>query len=387
MAQVINTNTMSLNAQRNLSTSGSSLATTIQRLSSGLRINSAKDDAAGLAISERFGTQIRGTDVAIRNANDGISLAQVAEGSLSEIGNNLQRVRELAVQASNATNSASDRKALQAEVTQLVSEIDRVAKQSDFNGTKLLDGSFTSQLFQVGANAGQAIAINNVVDAKASSLGNAKFAAPVNGTDIGTITDLSDVVINGATIGTISGKTTAEFAASAAAQINSKIGEAGVYAEVVTTAGTPDTHSLKLTSVQADRDLVIDGATQLGLADSTAAAPSSVAATATSSFVEDLDVSSYVGAQKALEIVDKALESVNSVRADLGAIQNRFTSVVANLQTSSENLSASRSRIRDTDFAKETAELPRTQILQQAGTAMLAQANQVPQNVLSLLQR
>ncbi|MGA6148706.1 MULTISPECIES: flagellin [Stenotrophomonas] len=387
MAQVINTNTMSLNAQRNLSTSGSSLATTIQRLSSGLRINSAKDDAAGLAISERFGTQIRGTDVAIRNANDGISLAQVAEGSLSEIGNNLQRVRELAVQASNATNSASDRKALQAEVTQLVSEIDRVAKQSDFNGTKLLDGSFTSQLFQVGANAGQAIAINNVVDAKASSLGNAKFAAPVNGTDIGTITDLSDVVINGATIGTISGKTTAEFAASAAAQINSKIGEAGVYAEVVTTAGTPDTHSLKLTSVQADRDLVIDGATQLGLADSTAAAPSSVAATATSSFVEDLDVSSYVGAQKALEIVDKALESVNSVRADLGAIQNRFTSVVANLQTSSENLSASRSRIRDTDFAKETAELTRTQILQQAGTAMLAQANQVPQNVLSLLQR
>ncbi|TGY35403.1 flagellin [Stenotrophomonas maltophilia] len=387
MAQVINTNTMSLNAQRNLSTSGSSLATTIQRLSSGLRINSAKDDAAGLAISERFGTQIRGTDVAIRNANDGISLAQVAEGSLSEIGNNLQRVRELAVQASNATNSASDRKALQAEVTQLVSEIDRVAKQSDFNGTKLLDGSFTSQLFQVGANAGQAIAINNVVDAKASSLGNAKFAAPVNGTDIGTITDLSDVVINGATIGTISGKTTAEFAASAAAQINSKIGEAGVYAEVVTTAGTPDTHSLKLTSVQADRDLVIDGATQLGLADSTAAAPSSVAATATSSFVEYLDVSSYVGAQKALEIVDKALESVNSVRADLGAIQNRFTSVVANLQTSSENLSASRSRIRDTDFAKETAELTRTQILQQAGTAMLAQANQVPQNVLSLLQR
>ena len=140
MAQVINTNTMSLNAQRNLSSSGASLATTIQRLSSGSRINSAKDDAAGLAISERFGTQIRGTDVAIRNANDGISLAQVAEGSLTEIGNNLQRIRELAVQSSNATNSASDRKALQAEVTQLKSEIDRVAKQSEFNGTKLLEG-------------------------------------------------------------------------------------------------------------------------------------------------------------------------------------------------------------------------------------------------------
>ncbi len=388
MAQVINTNTMSLNAQRNLSTSGSSLATTIQRLSSGLRINSAKDDAAGLAISERFGTQIRGTDVAIRNANDGISLAQVAEGSLSEIGNNLQRVRELSVQASNATNSASDRKALQAEVTQLVSEIDRVAKQSDFNGTKLLDGSFTSQLFQVGANAGQAIAINNVVDAKASSLGNAKFAPAVSSTaDVATITDLTGVTINGITIGTISGTTTAEFAASAAAQINNQIGETGVYAEVVTTAGTPDTHRLKLTPVEADRDLVITGAAQLNLANSTAAAPSSVAATATGAVVKDLDVSSYVGAQKALEVVDKALESVNSVRADLGAIQNRFTSVVANLQTSTENLSASRSRIRDTDFAKETAELTRTQILQQAGTAMLAQANQVPQNVLSLLQR
>ena len=183
MAQVINTNTMSLNAQRNLSTSGNSLATTIQRLSSGLRINSAKDDAAGLAISERFSTQIRGLDVAIRNANDGISLAQVAEGSLSEVGNNLQRIRELAVQASNATNSSSDRKALQAEVTQLVSEIDRVAKQSDFNGTKLLDGSFTSQLFQVGANAGQAIAINSVVDAKAESLGSTTFADVYKGED------------------------------------------------------------------------------------------------------------------------------------------------------------------------------------------------------------
>ncbi|WMJ69126.1 flagellin [Stenotrophomonas sp. 24(2023)] len=390
MAQVINTNTMSLNAQRNLSTSGASLATTIQRLSSGLRINSAKDDAAGLAISERFTTQIRGLDVAIRNANDGISLAQVAEGSLSEVGNNLQRIRELAVQASNATNSSSDRKALQAEVTQLVSEIDRVAKQSDFNGTKLLDGSFTSQLFQVGANAGQSIAISNVVDAKADALGNAKFAPASTGGNVVAITgptDITGLTVNGAAIGTISGKTTAELAASAAAQINSKIGEAGVYAEVITTAGTPDTYALKLNSVKADRDLVLNGGAALGLANSTAAAPTAVAATATSTFVKDLDVSSYVGAQKALEVVDKALESVNGVRADLGAIQNRFTSVVANLQTSSENLSASRSRIRDTDFAKETAELTRTQILQQAGTAMLAQANQVPQNVLSLLQR
>ena len=186
MAQVINTNTMSLNAQRNLSTSGASLATTIQRLSSGLRINSAKDDAAGLAISERFSTQIRGLDVAVRNANDGISLAQVAEGSLTEIGNNLQRIRELSVQSANATNSSSDRAALNAEVKQLTSEIDRVAKQADFNGTKLLDGSFTSQLFQVGANAGQAIAIDKVVDARAQTLGGVTFANVYAGTALGT---------------------------------------------------------------------------------------------------------------------------------------------------------------------------------------------------------
>ncbi|MCX2921233.1 flagellin [Stenotrophomonas rhizophila] len=427
MAQVINTNTMSLNAQRNLSTSGNSLATTIQRLSSGLRINSAKDDAAGLAISERFGTQIRGTDVAIRNANDGISLAQVAEGSLSEVGNNLQRIRELAVQASNATNSSSDRKALQAEVTQLVSEIDRVAKQSDFNGTKLLDGSFTSQLFQVGANAGQAIAINSVVDAKATSLGKAEFA-----TDgklvLDAAADLTSGVIEGVSVGDVAlGKITFDAAnpgaeptapdAAAdpeeveayqaalakynetrstntqnavnaiAAAMNSKLGETGLLAaQAVGADNKPIAGQITLTSVKAGADigkLAVTGLTSL----LDAAKSTDVSAATGAAHVSDIDIATVAGAQKALEIVDKALESVNSVRADLGAIQNRFTSVVANLQTSSENLSASRSRIRDTDFAKETAELTRTQILQQAGTAMLAQANQVPQNVLSLLQR
>ncbi|MEG0194832.1 MAG: flagellin, partial [Stenotrophomonas sp.] len=200
MAQVINTNTMSLNAQRNLSTSGSSLATTIQRLSSGSRINSAKDDAAGLAISERFGTQIRGTDVAIRNANDGISLAQVAEGSLTEIGNNLQRVRELSVQASNATNSPSDREALNAEVDQLLSEIDRVANQTGFNGTKLLDGSFTGALFQVGANSGQTIGINAIVDANIDTLGKSGFADNVTGAGIGGTAATASGSISGITV-------------------------------------------------------------------------------------------------------------------------------------------------------------------------------------------
>ncbi|WP_447934741.1 flagellin [Stenotrophomonas lactitubi] len=409
MAQVINTNTMSLNAQRNLSTSGSSLATTIQRLSSGSRINSAKDDAAGLAISERFGTQIRGTDVAIRNANDGISLAQVAEGSLSEIGNNLQRVRELSVQAANATNSASDRKALQAEVTQLVSEIDRVAKQSEFNGTKLLDGSFSSQLFQVGANAGQAIAIDKVVDAKADALGNATFdankvtiaGATVNAADAGKEITYSGLSIGGGSLAspikiadvkvTSTGDATKDRAAlvsAAVTAINAKIGETGVYAEIDgTTAG-----QINLTSVKESVDkagkfsaMTATAGTSAGITgfDSAAATPSTAATPG--KLLKDVDISTVKGAQQALEVVDKALGSINNTRADLGAIQNRFTSVVANLQTSTENLSASRSRIKDTDFAKETAELTRTQILQQAGTAMLAQANQVPQGVLSLL--
>ncbi len=404
MAQVINTNTMSLNAQRNLSTSGASLATTIQRLSSGLRINSAKDDAAGLAISERFSTQIRGLDVAVRNANDGISLAQVAEGSLTEIGNNLQRIRELAVQSSNASNSASDRAALNAEVKQLSAEIDRVAKQADFNGTKLLDGSFSSQLFQVGANAGQAIAIDKVVNAKADALGGSLFASASftanaagtagagpyshNAVTIAAFTvtnggntvsfDAIDVAASGATYATAAEAGVASQIAQGnaiAAAVNAKTADTGVTAEVNATTGAVSFSSWKEGAVGDQITSTLAGGTLTNTA----------IAAGDAKFADDLDISSFAGAQRALQIVDKALNAVNGARADLGAVQNRFTSVVANLQTSSENLAASRSRIRDTDFAKETAELTRTQILQQAGTAMLAQANQVPQNVLSLL--
>ncbi|KAF1724064.1 flagellin [Pseudoxanthomonas japonensis] len=404
MAQVINTNTMSLNAQRNLSTSGASLATTIQRLSSGLRINSAKDDAAGLAISERFSTQIRGLDVAVRNANDGISLAQVAEGSLTEIGNNLQRIRELSVQSANATNSSSDRAALNAEVKQLTAEIDRVAKQSDFNGTKLLDGSFSSQLFQVGANAGQAIAIDKVVNAKADALGGSLFASASftanaagtagagpyshNAVTIAAFTvtnggntvsfDAIDVAASGATYATAAEAGVASQIAQGnaiAAAVNAKTADTGVTAEVNATTGAVSFSSWKEGAVGDQITSTLAGGTLTNTA----------IAAGDAKFADDLDISSFAGAQRALQIVDKALNAVNGARADLGAVQNRFTSVVANLQTSSENLAASRSRIRDTDFAKETAELTRTQILQQAGTAMLAQANQVPQNVMSLL--
>lgn len=273
MAQVINTNIASLNAQRNLNSSQSALNTSLERLSSGLRINSAKDDAAGLAISERMTAQIRGLNQAARNANDGISLAQTAEGALKEIGNNLQRIRELAVQSANATNSSTDRAALNTEVTALKAEIDRVAGATKFNDALLLDGSFSSQNFQVGANTGS-----------------------------------NDVI-------------------------------------TFTAIGASTTAGLSVTGSVSD------------VAASTAMITS----------------------------VDTALQTVNGTRADLGAMQNRFSSVVTNLQTTSENLSASRSRIQDADFAAETAALTRGQILQQAGVAMLAQANALPNNVLSLL--
>ena len=396
---VINTNTISLNAQRNLQSNSASLATTIQRLSSGLRINSARDDAAGLAISERFTTQIRGLNVATRNANDGISLAQTAEGALGEVGTNLQRIRELAVQSANATNSQSDRDALNAEVTQLVDEIDRVAKQSEFNGTKLLDGTFLGQLFQVGANAGQAIGIQKTANAQAAALGGAVFdsednaaAATGTATAAATITGISvtDSLGNAVTIDDVEiaiGDTGAVVTGKIVAAINAKIGETGVLA---TADGTDIDFASVRESVNSSGDftgfIVNTGTLSSTTAGITlASAPAQNTTAPSSAFLDDLDISTVAGAGQALAIIDKALTTVNGARADLGAVQNRFQSVVANLNTSSENLTASRSRIRDADYAKETAELTRTQILQQAGTAMLAQANQIPQNVLSLL--
>jgi len=393
MSQTINTNTASLNAQRNLNASQSSLNTSLQRLSSGLRINSAKDDAAGLAISERMNSQIKGMSVATQNANDGISLSQTAEGALQTIGDNLQRIRQLGVQSSNATNSTTDRASLQAEVTQLTDEINRVANQTTFNGTKLLDGSFTSQLFQVGADAGQTIGVNKIVDANVDSIGKAQFAAVQNGSAAlasGTATatgTYSGMQINGIAIDTVKvaiGDTGADVSSNLANAINAKMDLTGVYASL------DATNKLTLTSVKAGKDFALTaagsatGATGIGF--STAGIAATAAATAgTTSYLKDVDISTFAGSQQALEIVDKALTSVNSARADLGAIQNRFTSTISNLSTSSENISAAKGRITDADYAVETANLSKANILQQAGTAMLAQANSLPQNVLSLL--
>lgn len=407
MALTINTNIASLNAQRNLTTSQGSLATSLQRLSSGLRINSAKDDAAGLAISERMTTQIRGLTQAARNANDGISLAQTTEGALVEIGNNLQRIRELAVQSANATNSTSDREALNAEVQQLIQEIDRVANQTTFNGTKLLDGSFTGALFQVGADSGQTINVDTVVDANVDVLGRSHFSTDYAGAAASTIS-------GAATAGTLSGlqitvdadgdaTTTADVTTfdvpdvayevgateidigiAVSNAINAKMDVTGVFADVDKTTG-----ELTLQSVNKGQTFTVamaGGATstlaEYGLNGGTGGN----ALNTTAQYAEDLDITTFLGSQRALEIVDTALTAVNSSRADMGAIQNRFASTITNLQTTNENLSASRGRILDADFAAETANLSRTQILQQAGTAMLAQANALPQQVLQLLQ-
>ncbi len=338
----------------------------------------------------------------MRNANDGISLAQTAEGALAEVGNNLQRIRELAVQSSNATNSASDRAALQKEVTQLVAEVNRVATQTEFNGTKLLDGSFSAQAFQVGANAGELISVDSIVDAKSASLGGAGFTEATFTATVATTGDggtpetfefdainIAGFAINGVNFDAIAvdasagadfvDAATAELAGQNAAAtalvdaINAKSSEAGVTAAFDNTTGEVTITSTTAGEVGDTLDTDLAGATAAALTEGDL------------SFLSDVDISSFAGAQLALSITDTALTQVNSARADMGAVQNRFSSVIANLQTTSENLSASRSRIRDTDFAAETAELTRTQILQQAGTAMLAQANQLPQNVLSLL--
>lgn len=385
--QVINSNIMSLNAQRNLATSSSDLATSLERLSSGLRINSAKDDAAGLAISERFTTQIRGMDQAARNANDGISLSQTAEGAMGEIGNNLQRIRELAVQSRNATNSDSDRAALNEEAQQLKAEINRVAEQTSFNGVKLLDGSFADQVFQVGANQGETITVDGIVDASSGALGDwtsvdtIAFASSTTGVapTAGALA-AGDLTVNGTDIGAVTaGGTAVEQGQNIAQAIND--------AEIAGVTASADAAGVVTIDSTAEAGVVIAGAdlSNTGLtAGSATVAESTVAGVATTGF-SALDISTATGADNAMLSMDAALNAINSARAEMGAVQNRFSSVVANLSSNVENLSAARSRIQDTDFAAETAQLTRNQILQQAGTAMLAQANQAPQGVLALL--
>jgi len=541
MSQVINTNVPSLNAQRNLDTSQMSLTTSLQRLSSGLRINSAKDDAAGLAISERFTSQIRGMDQAKRNANDGVSLAQTGEGALGQMGDILQRVRELAVQSANATNTSNDRLALNSEVTQLVSELDRFATSTEFNGQKLFDGSFSAATYQVGANTNQTITANTAnlrtnqygtyqmgvgngtgnlvttnsvsgstaVTAGATGAVNADGAAvtssgsfSINGTNISVSgTDMAKDIANkinaagtgvtatartevnlGLASGTYSltaasksstfesvsfnvndldnnGKIEADEYSQAIQAFNAKASKTGITAELATFEDATKTtqYALKLTAADGsnialsndpsnvsgfgggvtkwDMDVTnssgaiqymssgqagavstsaagsgvvtfggqvvlnstnsysittsgagfASGVLAVGGTSTTTALTSGAAYASTLKTVEKLDISTVEGSTQALRVVDDALSTVNDQRAKFGALQSRFTATINNLATTSENMSAARSRIRDADFAAETAALTRAQVLQQAGTAMLGQANALPNQVLSLL--
>ena len=374
MPQTINTNISSLNAQRNLNMSQSSLATSMQRLSSGLRVNSAKDDAAGLAIAERMNTQVRGLNVAARNANDGISLAQTAEGALGKVGDMLQRMRELAVQSANATNSTADRTALDAEVQQLKAEVGRVASTTSFNGQKILDGSFVNATFQVGANSGEAITVASLANVTTAALG-VSTRASVNSAAIGgfatTALASGAITINGTNIGAVAVAANASDRANQlVTAINTVAATTGVTAFIDTVSNT-----IQLNSAA---NIVIAGSAPAPFT----AATTTAAATAG---ISSVDVLSSGTASQALSTIDTAIDSVNTSRGTLGALQSRFENAIGNIQVTAENLSAARGRIMDADFAAETANLSRAQILQSAGTAMVAQANQLPQQVLQLL--
>jgi len=482
MPQFINTNTASLNAQRNLNSSQGDLNTSLQRLSSGLRINSAKDDAAGLAISERFTTQIRGLNQASRNANDGISLAQTAEGALVESGNSLQRIRELAVQSANATNSTSDRAALNLEVAQLISEIDRIATQTDFNGNKILatTGGFDAT-FQIGANVNQTISISidatrttdlgvasnysaviaednptfatrirdsyaaaiagtptlngitltavaadtnsidkinsiNAVSAQtgfsAFALGNSLNSQTASDDDGGSLAlNSGDIVINGVAVGAVAANSLdgLETAINAISDQTGVTADNGGTGDMVLFNKDGSAISISINTADADTRSGFDAGTHTvaagangaiiltgavgatatfdGTVTADAVTGTATAATAlTQTAVASLDVNTVAAANLAILAVDQSLSVVSTTRSTLGAVQNRLEGTISNLATTSENLSAARSRIRDADFAAETAALTRAQILQQAGVSILSQANSLPQNVLALLQ-
>lgn len=470
MALTVNTNIASLNTQRNLQSSSNALNTSMQRLSTGSRINSAKDDAAGLQIANRMTSQINGLGVAVRNANDGISIAQTAEGAMQESTNILQRMRDLALQSANGSNSNEDRAALQKEVSSLQQELTRVADTTTFGGKKLLDGTFGSQKFQVGSNANETISVN-LGSIAAGSLGeHAKTgagsvfgAAATAGLAFGQATGATNIVLSG-NLGTSTATDISAMDAKAAAEALNKLNtgvkvdtKVSVELSLFTAADTGTLYvgdkeydlskyngSLKELSSAVGKDgfsadynsvtnkLTISadgvaGIRAVGPAAGTLSIANATGGTVTAADVVDaggvvvnaqlkfsssdaftvtgtataitgagtasslasvntIDIRSESGAQDAISILDGALAQIDSQRAELGAVQNRFDSTISNLQNIAENVTASRSRIQDTDFAAETANLSKNQILQQAGTAILAQAKQLPQAVLSLLQ-
>ncbi|WP_312513324.1 flagellin [Stutzerimonas nitrititolerans] len=403
MALTVNTNIASLNTQRNLSNSANSLQNTMQRLSTGSRINSAKDDAAGLQISNRLGSQISGLNVAVKNSNDGISMAQTAEGALQQSTNILQRMRDLSLQAANGSNSDTERGALNDEVTQLKKELDRISNTTTFGGRQLLDGTFGIASFQVGAAANEIISVGidkmNTESLKGNYFETAFTAASAGATTsggVGTVEITTSAAAGGGTARTVKVDVALKKGDSAAVvteKIAAAINDANLGIGI-----SKDATGAWQAVIKADSEGGI-AVTNIG-AFTNAAAPatptgavraaqdlSAVTPVAdTANRVKDIDISDAAGAQSAVLVIDDAIKQIDSQRAELGAVQNRFENTIANLQNIAENVSAANGRIKDTDYAAETAALSKNQILQQAGTAILAQANQLPQAVLSLLQ-
>jgi flagellin len=391
MSLVINTNIASLQAQDNLNTSLAAQQQAIERLSSGLQINSAADDAAGLAIASRFTAQINGDNQAVNNASDGISLAQTAGSALTSITNDLQRIRQLAVQSANGTNSTTDRAALDTESQQLLAEINRQAGAASFNGVSLLNGTNASLSFQVGANttANDTITIAGLQNATLAGLGSvyssgqvgaAAATASATGVAAGAIT-INGVALGAVQAGTASGSTTVaeSFTNNVVSAVNAISSQTGVSASVDATTGFVDLTSTSSKGVNI-ADVTVGASASLGLvAGNTAAVTNTVGLTS-------LNLTTTASAQTAILQVDSALSQINTAQATLGAVQNRFTSVVSNLQSTAQNLTSARSGIEDTNYAAETANLTQANILQQAGTAVLSQANSSQKNVLSLLQ-
>jgi flagellin len=390
MALTVNTNIASLNTQRNLNTSSKALDTSLQRLSTGSRINSAKDDAAGLQIANRLTSQINGLNVAVKNSNDGISMSQTAEGALQQSTSILQRMRDLSLQAANGSNSDSERTALNSEVTELKKELDRISNTTTFGGKKLLDGSFETTTFQVGSAANETISVK--IDEMSTDSLKGEFYESTATASAGTATASGSVSVGITVNGSATtvkanikvGATGAEVTQAIATAINDANKGIGAFVQ--------DDGSLKIISQKntAGDDNALSALDITGTVDgitlSTATVTTGVPATAGETLkISDLDVSTVEGAQTAVMAIDQAIQKIDSQRADLGAVQNRFENTIGNLQNIAENVSAARGRIQDTDFAAETANLTKNQILQQAGTAILAQANQLPQAVLSLL--
>ncbi|OAN18623.1 flagellin B [Photobacterium jeanii] len=369
MAVTVNTNVSAMTAQRYLNQASEASAKSMERLSTGSKINSAKDDAAGLQISNRLMTQSRGLDVAVRNANDGISMAQTAEGSMQETTNILQRMRDLSLQSANGSNSAEDRNSMQEEVSALQDELNRIAETTSFGGTKLLNGTFGSRSFQVGADSGEAVQMEfKNIRADEKEMGGKVYTSSKGVASDWTIPTGKglNVEVNGKTVdvNVKAGDDIEELATKingAVEGVNASVGEDGKIQVIANT----DT-ALKFTG---------DLAQSVGLNS----------ATGVDTSIQDVDISTVAGAQKSVALIDNALKYVDSNRAELGASQNRLNHTINNLNNVNENVSASNSRIRDTDFAKETTEMTKNQILTQASTSILAQAKQSPQAALSLL--